>query len=145
LRTVAHAGEEGDASLVARTIDALGVSRIDHGVRAADDPAVIRRLVEGGLTLTACPNSNLRLRVFPTMEGSTIRLLLEAGVAVTINSDDPAYFGGYIGDNYRGITAALGLQGADLHRLAANAINGSFASAARKKELLAELERAIAG
>jgi adenosine deaminase len=144
LRAVAHAGEEGDASLVARTIEALGVSRIDHGVRAADDPAVMRRLVDSGITLTACPTSNVRLRVFPTMERSTIRTLLAAGVAVTINSDDPAYFGGYIGDNYRAITAALGLTGADLGRLATNAIAGSFATDARKQELLAELARAIA-
>ena len=79
------------------------------------------------------------------MDRSTIPVLLEAGVAVTINSDDPAYFGGYIGENYRGITAALGLQAADLHRLAANAINGSFATATRKRDLLAELARAIAG
>jgi len=144
LGAVAHAGEEGDASLVARTIAALGVSRIDHGVRAADDPDVMRRLVESGITLTACPNSNVRLRVFPSMERSTIRTLLDAGVAVTINSDDPAYFGGYISDNYRGVAAALALQATDLHRLAANAINGSFASAARKQELLEELEQAIA-
>ena len=144
LRAVAHAGEEGDASLVARTIDALGVSRIDHGVRAADDPAVMRRLVEAGITLTACPNSNVRLHVFPTMGESPVRRLLEAGVAVTINSDDPAYFGGYISDNYRAIAAALGLSRADLGRLAANAITGSFATEARKQELLAELARAIA-
>ena len=145
LRAVAHAGEEGDASLVARTLDALAVSRIDHGVRAADDPAVMRRLVEGGITLTACPNSNVRLHVFPTMTRSTIGTLLEAGVAVTINSDDPAYFGGYIGDNYRAIAAALALTAGDLHRLAANAIEGSFATAARKQELRAELEQAVAG
>jgi adenosine deaminase len=144
LRAVAHAGEEGDASLVVRTLDALGVSRIDHGVRAADDAAVMRRLVESGITLTACPNSNVRLRVFPTMEQSTIRTLLDAGVAVTINSDDPAYFGGYIGDNYRAITAALDLTAADLATLAANAINGSFALEARKQELLTELGRATA-
>ena len=145
LRAVAHAGEEGDASLVARTIEALGVSRIDHGVRAAHDPAVMRRLVESGITLTACPNSNVRLRVFPSMERSTVRALLDAGVAVTINSDDPAYFGGYIGDNYRGIAAGLGLTAGDLNRLAENAINGSFAPAARKQELLDELAAAIAG
>jgi len=144
LRAVAHAGEEGEAEFVARTLDCLGVSRIDHGVRAADDPAVMRRLAESGVTLTACPNSNVRLRVFPTMERSTIRTLLEAGVAVTINSDDPAYFGGYIGDNYRRIAAALALTAGDLHRLAANAVNGSFATADRKKELLVELERAFA-
>lgn len=143
LRAVAHAGEEGDASLVARTIDALGVSRIDHGVRAADDPAVMRHLVESGVTLTACPNSNVRLHVFPTMEQSTIGTLLQVGVAVTVNSDDPAYFGGYIGDNYRAITAALGLTGADLGRLATNAVEGSFATAERKQELLTKLARAV--
>ena len=144
LRTVAHAGEEGDASLVARTLDALAVSRIDHGVRAADDPAVMRRLAESGVTLTACPNSNVRLRVFETMERSTIRTLLEAGVAVTINSDDPAYFGGYIGDNYRAIAAALDLGADHIRRLAANAIVGAFADEARKRELLEELDRACA-
>ncbi len=145
LRAVAHAGEEGEAALVARTIDALGVSRIDHGVRASDDPAVMRRLGESGVTLTACPNSNLRLRVISSLERSTIRALLDAGVAVTINSDDPAYFGGYIADNYRGIAAALGLSGAEIVRLASNAIVGSFASAARKQELMAELARATGG
>jgi adenosine deaminase len=144
LRSVAHAGEEGDASLVARTLDSLRVSRIDHGVRAATDPALMRRLAESGITLTACPNSNVRLRVFSTMEQSTIRTLLEAGVAVTINSDDPAYFGGYIGDNYRAIAAALALTPGDLYRLAANAINGSFATAERKRELLDELEGVVA-
>ena len=142
LRAVAHAGEEADASLVARTIDCLGVSRIDHGVRAADDPAVMRRLADSGVTLTTCPISNLRLQVVPSLEGSTIRALLDAGVAVTINSDDPAYFGGYIGENYRRIAAALGLTAGDLRRLAANAINGSFATPERKGELLAELAAA---
>jgi adenosine deaminase len=145
LRAVAHAGEEGEAALVARTLDCLGVSRIDHGVRAADDPAVMRRLADSGITVTACPLSNLRLRVIPSMERSTIRTLMEAGVAVTINSDDPAYFGGYIGDNYRRIAAALSLTAGDLRRVAANAINGSFATAGRKRELLAELEVAAAG
>ncbi len=144
LRAVAHAGEEGDASLVARTLDCLGVSRIDHGVRAADDPALMGRLAESGVTLTACPNSNVRLKIFPTMSSSPIRTLLEAGVAVTINSDDPAYFGGYIGDNYRAITAALALTPTDLRRLAANAIDGSFATAERKSALQAELAAATA-
>jgi adenosine deaminase len=145
LRAVAHAGEEADASLVERTLDCLGVSRIDHGVRAADDPAVMRRLAESGVTLTACPLSNLRLRVVPALERSTIGTLLAAGVAVTINSDDPAYFGGYIGENYRRISAALGFGAPDLGRLAANAINGSFATDERKRELLAELAGAAAG
>ncbi len=144
LRAVAHAGEEADASLVLRTLDSLGVERIDHGVRAADDPAVMRRLANSGVTLTACPLSNLRLCVFPTLDRSPVRKLLEAGVAVTINSDDPAYFGGYIGENYRQIVAALGLTAGDLQQLAANAINGSFATAERKRELLAELAAAEA-
>jgi len=139
LRAVAHAGEEAEASLVARTLDSLGVSRIDHGVRAADDPAVMRRLAESGVTLTCCPLSNLRLRVVEDLTRSTIRQLMEAGVAVTINSDDPAYFGGYVGENYRRIAAALDLGTADLVRLAGNAIDGSFAPQARKLELKAEL------
>ena len=145
LRAVAHAGEEADASLVERTLDCLGVSRIDHGVRAADDPAVMRHLAESGVTLTACPLSNVRLRVVPSLERSTIGTLLAAGVAVTINSDDPAYFGGYIGENYRRISAALGFDAGDLRRLAANAINGSFATIERKRELHAELAGVAAG
>ena len=143
LRAVAHAGEEGEADLVSRTLDCLGVSRIDHGVRAADDPAVMRRLTDDGVTLTACPLSNLRLQVVPALERSTIGMLLGAGVAVTINSDDPAYFGGYIGENYRRIAAALGLGAGEVAKLAANAINGSFATAERKRELLAELAAAM--
>jgi adenosine deaminase len=145
LRAVAHAGEEGEAALVARTVDCLNASRIDHGVRAADDPAVMRLLAESGVTLTACPISNVRLRVVPTMEHSTIGTLMRAGVAVTVNSDDPAYFGGYIGDNYRAIATALGLGADDVRQLAVNAINGSFATAERKRELMAELEAAVAG
>jgi adenine deaminase len=145
LHAVAHAGEEADASFVARTLDSLGVERIDHGVRAADDPGLMRRLVDSGVTLTTCPLSNLRLRVVQSLERSTIGTLLAAGVAVTINSDDPAYFGGYIGENYRQIAAALGLTADDVTRLAANAINGSFATDARKRELLAELDAAVLG
>jgi adenosine deaminase len=142
LRAVAHAGEEGEAELVARTLDALQVCRIDHGVRAAEDATVVRRLVEERITLTTCPNSNVRLQVFPSMDRSPVKKLLDAGVAVTINSDDPAYFGGYIADNYRAIAAALDLSADELRQLAANAIHGCFASPARKAELLEELTRA---
>jgi adenosine deaminase len=105
----------------------------------------MRLLAESGVTLTACPISNVRLRVVPTMERSTIGTLMRAGVAVTVNSDDPAYFGGYIGDNYRAIAAALDLGVDDVRQLAVNAINGSFATAERKRELMAELEAAVAG
>jgi adenosine deaminase len=145
LRAVAHAGEEGDASLVARTLDSLHVSRIDHGVRAADDPMVMRRLAEEDVTLTVCPNSNVRLRVIPEMEHSPLRTLLDAGVAVTVNSDDPAYFGGYMNDNFAGITAALGLTADDLYQLGVYAIGGSFADTHRKLELMAELESVFDG
>ncbi len=145
LRAVAHAGEEGEAQLVARTLDALQVSRIDHGVRAADDITVMRRLAESGVVLTACPNSNVRLRVLASMDQSPVKKLLDAGVAVTINSDDPAYFGGYIGANYRAVAAALDLDADDLVRLAANAIDGSFAPDNRKLELHSELAIASAG
>ena len=139
LRAVAHAGEEAPAELVARTLDSLRVERIDHGVQAARSPEVVARLAHDGVTLTVCPNSNVRLRVFPTMASSPLKRLLDAGVAVTVNSDDPAYFGGYLADNYRGVAAALGLSAAELRQLARNAIDGSFASAARKAELRAEL------
>ena len=145
LRAVAHAGEEASAEFVSRTLDSLGVARIDHGVRAAESPDVMARLAREGITLTVCPNSNVRLRVFPSMDRSPIKRFLDAGIAVTINSDDPAYFGGYIGDNYRAVTAALGLSPADLRRLAANAIEGSFASAARKAAMQAELDAAMGG
>ncbi len=144
LRGVAHAGEEAPAELVSRTLDSLAVSRIDHGVRAADDAAVVARLVRERVTLTACPNSNVRLRVFSSMDRSPVKELLDAGVRVTLNSDDPAYFGGYIADNYRGAATALGLCAEDLRRLALNAIEGSFASDARKAELREELAR-VAG
>jgi adenosine deaminase len=145
LRAVAHAGEEGDAALVARTLDSLAVSRIDHGVRSVDDPAVVRRLADERITLTVCPNSNVRLCVHPSMSHSPVKRLLEAGVRATINSDDPAYFGGYIADNFRGVTAALELTADDVVRLASNAIEGSFAPPERKRELRAELDRAAAG
>ena len=144
LRTVAHAGEEGGAELVTRTLDVLRVDRIDHGVRAANDLALIERLVESGTPLTVCPNSNVRLRVFDTMADSTLIDLLEDGVCVTVNSDDPAYFGGYIGDNFRKVAAAFWLTPGRVGVLALNAIDGSFASEARKAELRDALAAAFA-
>lgn len=142
LRAVAHAGEEARPELVERTLDALHVERIDHGVRAAESPQVVERLARERITLTVCPNSNVRLRVFPSMDRSPLKRLLEAGVPVTINSDDPAYFGGYAADNYRAAAAALDLGAGELRQLAANAIDGSFASEVRKAELRAELAAA---
>jgi adenosine deaminase len=143
LAGVAHAGEEGDSSMVTRTLDCLHVRRIDHGVHAADDPAVMARLSAENVPLTVCPNSNVRLAVFPSLADVPVRALLDAGVAATINSDDPAYFGGYIGDNFRGIALALSLSPEELYVLGTNAIAGSFAPEHRKLELMDAFERAF--
>ena len=139
LRSVAHAGEEGEPGLVTRTLGTLGVNRIDHGVRAAEDPALVRRLVKERIPLTVCPLSNTKLRVFDTMAQSPLATLLRAGVRVTVNSDDPAYFGGYIGENFRVAAEALGLTRDEILTLTRNAIEGSFASDVRKAELRDEL------
>lgn len=141
LRAVAHAGEEGAAELVTRTLDVLHAERIDHGVRAIDDPGVVARLVAEQITLTVCPLSNVRLRVAPSVSASPLKRLLESGVRVTVNSDDPAYFGGYINENFRVAIRELNLTRADVLRLGRYAIEGSFADGARKAELLGELER----
>ena len=140
LRAVAHAGEEAAAALVGRTLDVLKVDRIDHGVRAADDPALVDRLRRERIPLTVCPLSNTRLRVFADMSQSPLAKLLRAGVAVTINSDDPAYFGGYLAENFRAAAVGLELTRGELAQLARNAIEGSFADKDRKAELLAELD-----
>ena len=145
LLAVAHAGEEGDASMVARTLDSLDVSRIDHGVRAVEDPAVLQRLAEENITLTVCPLSNVRLGVFSALDQLPLRTLLDAGVPVTLNSDDPAYFGGYLGENYRAATSACGLTVDDLYRLGVYAISGSFAQTPRKLELMEELDGVFDG
>lgn len=139
LKRVAHAGEEGGADLVTRTLDVLHVDRIDHGVRSADDSALVARLVAERTPLTVCPLSNTRLRVFTTMTESPLKDLLDAGVVVTVNSDDPAYFGGYIGENFRAAAAGLALTRADLVMLTENAVEASFADEKRKVELRKEL------
>jgi adenosine deaminase len=132
LRTVAHAGEEGPPEYVWEALDVLGAERIDHGVRAEEDEALVDRLVADRIPLTMCPLSNVKLRVFDTIEDHNIGRLLDRGVVVTINSDDPAYFGGYIGDNYRAVHGGLGLSDEQMATIAANSIEASFASDARK-------------
>lgn len=122
LKLVAHAGEEGPAEYVREALDELGVDRIDHGNRAVEDPALVARLRERQIGLTMCPLSNLRLGVVPSLAAHPLPRLLEAGLLVTVNSDDPAYFGGYVGDNYR----ALGLGEAEQRQLAANSFRASF-------------------
>jgi adenosine deaminase len=123
LHGVAHAGEEGPPEYVWQAIDLLGVARVDHGIRSVEDPALLRRLAADGTPLTVCPLSNVRLRCVPTMAAHPLPALLDAGVKVTVNSDDPAYFGGYIGDNYLALASGLGLGLSDLAALAANSLD----------------------
>ena len=143
LHTVAHAGEEGPAAYVAGAIDALGAERIDHGVRSEDDPAVVERLVREQIPLTMCPLSNLKLKVFDRIEKHSLKRLLDLGVMVTVNSDDPAYFGGYVLDNYLVVAEGLGLGDDDLARLARNSIEASFLSPDAKAALLDELDQVV--
>ncbi len=136
LRTVAHAGEEGDAGYVWEVLDALKVERIDHGVRAIEDDRLIRHLVAERIPLTMCPLSNVRLKVVPNLAVHPIVYLLRRGVRVTVNSDDPAYFGGYLDDVVDALRVQFGLTDADLAQLARNSIEASFASDAEKARLL---------
>jgi adenosine deaminase len=129
LKRVAHAGEEGPPAYVAGALDTLHVDRIDHGNRALEDPGLVARLVASEMTLTVCPLSNLKLCVVGDLADHPIDRMLALGLKATINSDDPAYFGGYIADNYRAVAQARGLSRADLAQLARNSLTGSFLSA----------------
>ena len=141
---VAHAGEEGPAEYVTEALDLLHVQRIDHGVAVAGDPGLQARLASEGVPLTMCPLSNLELQVTPDLRRHPLKRLLDAGVVVTVNSDDPAYFGGYLIDNYVAAREALGLNAMDLTRLARNSIVASLLPAARQTELVAEIDRVTA-
>ena len=142
LRTVAHAGEEGGPEYVWEALDLLKVSRVDHGVRSLEDPALVARLRDERMPLTVCPFSNVRLRVVPTLEAHPLKRMLDAGLMVTCNSDDPAYFGGYVGDNFVGTAAALGLSDAELVTMARNSFEASFLDDATKARYLAEVDAA---
>ncbi len=126
LLAVAHAGEEGPPSYIREALDLLGARRIDHGVRCVEDPALVDELVKRQIPLTICPLSNVKLRVFDEMKDHTLKQLLDRGVKVTINSDDPAYFGGYIVDNYLAAQRALALTEDDIRTLARNSFEASF-------------------
>lgn len=128
LRKVAHAGEEGPAAYVWEALDVLGVERIDHGIRAVEDKVLLQRLATDQVPLTVCPLSNVRLHVVRSLEQHPLRQLLDAGVLATINSDDPAYFGGYVAENYLTVHEALGLDLAELQALARNSLTASFAT-----------------
>jgi adenosine deaminase len=140
LRRVAHAGEEGPPAYVAGALDALGVERIDHGVRALEDPALVARLVRERIPLTVCPCSNVKLRVFDRMRDHVLGQLLEAGLVATVNSDDPAYFGGYLNQNLVEASEALGLDADAGYRLARNSLEASFAEPSEKARLVERLE-----
>ena len=144
LRPVAHAGEEGPPAYIRTALDELRVQRIDHGVRCVDDPDLVRTLAQSRVPLTVCPLSNIKLRVFARMEDHVLPELLRAGLCVTVNSDDPAYFGGYLLDNYRALFAAHPSLGPrDAWRLAANSFEASFAEPATKTRWIQALAESV--
>lgn len=137
--TVAHAGEEGPPSYIWEAMDLLKVKRIDHGVRALEDDALMERIVKEKMALTVCPLSNLKLKVFNKLSDHNLKKLLQRGVKVTINSDDPAYFGGYANQNYLETAEALDLSAEELKTLAINSFEASFLSPAQKQKWIAEI------
>jgi len=141
LHVVAHAGEEGPPSYVWEALDLLRAERIDHGIRSIEDPALVARLAEEHIPLTVCPLSSVRLQATPDLRDHPLLRLDAAGVRITVNSDDPAYFGGYAGQNFTAVRDALGLTADQVRRFARTSIESSFAAAARKDELLAELDQ----
>jgi adenosine deaminase len=140
LRRVAHAGEEGPPAYIWEALDRLGIERIDHGVRAMEDPDLVALLARDQVPLTVCPLSNVRLRVFPELARHNLKEMLGRGLCATVNSDDPAYFGGYIGQNYLECARELGLTRADLVALARNSLQASFTTEAERAPWLADLE-----
>lgn len=145
LHLVAHAGEEGPPEYVHEALDLLRIERIDHGNRALEDAALVQRVVSEGLTLTVCPQSNLRLCVIDRMENSPVKRMLDLGIRATVNSDDPAYFGGYMNDNFHAVASALDLTEAELVRLAENSFAGSFLPEADKARHIAAVRAAAEG
>ncbi|MFE4250813.1 adenosine deaminase [Streptomyces sp. NPDC056910] len=126
LRKVAHAGEEGDPSYVWEALDVLGVERIDHGLRCVEDPVLVERLVRDRVPLTLCPLSNVRLRAIDVLEDHPLPRMMDAGLLCTVNSDDPSYFGGYVGDTFHAVHEALALDHERLRELARNSFVASF-------------------
>ncbi|MGJ8522704.1 Adenine deaminase [Carnimonas sp. R-84981] len=135
LRLVAHAGEEGPHDYISEALDDLNVERIDHGVQCITSPQLTERLAREQIPLTVCPLSNIYLKVFGTLQESTIAHMLDAGLKVTLNSDDPAYFGGYMNNNFDAVQQAFGWTPAIWEQLTRNAIEASFADDARKQQM----------
>ena len=140
LLTVAHAGEEGPPEYVYEALDLLHVRRIDHGVRAEEDEALMARLIKEQMPLSVCPLSNLKLKVFPEMAKHNLRRMLQRGVLVTVNSDDPAYFGGYMNRNFEALAEALDLSAEEIKTLCTNSFRASFLSEEEKEEWIRKIE-----
>lgn len=140
---VAHVGEEGTAGNVKEALDTLKIERVDHGNHAFDDPALVKRLAQQQTPLTMCPISNLRLKGIPTLSASPVKKALDAGVLVTVNSDDPSYFRGYLNDNYRAVHDALDLNENELIKLAKNSFAGSFLGNREKQKQLDAIDSCI--
>jgi adenine deaminase len=145
LKRVAHAGEEGPPAYVRQALDLLAIDRLDHGNRALEDPGLVARLARSAMTLTVCPLSNLKLCVVGSLDEHPIPAMLRLGLRATVNSDDPAYFGGYVNDNYRALAATGRLSRDDFARLARNSFLGSFLSDDEVGAHLAELDAYLAG
>ena len=139
-RVVAHAGEEGPPAYITGALDILGAERIDHGVRCLEDQMLTARLAMDRVPLTICPLSNVRLKVVPDMASHPLRAMMDAGLLVTINSDDPAYFGGYLTENYVAAADALGLSRSELVTLAAASFQASFLDEGTRQDRIAEVE-----
>ena len=137
---VAHAGEEGPPAYVWTALDVLKVERIDHGVQSSKDAALMQRLAKDRIALTVCPLSNLKLCVFPDLASHNLKHLLDAGLAATVNSDDPAYFGGYMNDNFTQTFHATGLQAQHAYTLARNSFEASFIDASAKRRYIDQLD-----
>ena len=140
---VAHAGEEGPPEYIWQALDFLKVSRIDHGVRCMEDPRLVRRLATEQVPLTVCPLSNVKLGVFRSLAEHNLKKLLDLGLCVTVNSDDPAYLGGYIAENFQAAQAELSLSRDDIHRLTRNSFQASFLSPGEKRGFIQELDEFI--
>jgi len=140
LKIVAHAGEEGPPAYVHEALDLLKVDRIDHGNRSLEDPALVSRLADEAMCLTVCPLSNLKLCVVDDIGAHPLKIMLDAGLVATVNSDDPSYFGGYVNANYRAVADALDLSRAELVTLARNSFTGSFLDDAAKAQHLAAID-----
>lgn len=140
----AHAGEEGPPSYVWEALDVLGVQRIDHGNRSLEDDSLVARLARERMALTVCPLSNLRLCVVKDLAHHPLRRMMDKGLVVTVNSDDPAYFGGYVNDNFRAVAGALALTREEIVAIVRNSVQASLMPAAAKDEALADIDRVMA-